>query len=172
MIRPAKREDVGRMLALIRELADYEHLEHEVEASAESLGEHLFGDAPSCSALVACEADDHEADDHEAEDGEAEAIVGYALYFPCYSTFKTRPTLFLEDLYVTPAARGRGHGKTLLAAVAAAARELGAARMDWNVLAWNQPAIEFYQALGAGVLPDWRVCRIDGEALQRLATGG
>ncbi|MHC4077655.1 MAG: GNAT family N-acetyltransferase [Planctomycetota bacterium] len=167
MIRPAKREDVGRMLALIRELADYEHLEHEVEASAESLGEHLFGEAPSCSALVACETDAC-----EAEACEAENIVGYALYFPCYSTFKTRPTLFLEDLYVTPAARGRGHGKTLLAAVAAAARELGAARMDWNVLAWNQPAIEFYQALGAGVLPDWRVCRIDGEALQRLATGG
>ncbi len=144
------------LLTLIRELADYERLQHEVEANAASLGEHLFGESPRCSALVATEADN---------------IVGYALYFPSYSTFRSSPALFLEDLYVTPAARGKGHGRALLAAVAAAARDLGAARLDWNVLAWNQPAIDFYQTLGAEVLTDWRVCRLQGEALQRVAAG-
>ena len=159
MIRPAQPGDVATLLTLIRELADYEKLQHEVEASAGSLAEHLFGDSPRCSALVATEAG-------------ADGIVGYALYYPTYSTFKARPALFLEDLYVTPGARGRGHGKALLAAVAAAARQQGAVRLDWNVLAWNQPAIDFYQTLGAEVLGDWRVCRLDGEALGRLANGG
>ena len=144
------------LLTLIRELADYERLQHEVEANAGALGEHLFGESPRCSALVALEADN---------------IVGYALYFPSYSTFRSSPALFLEDLYVTPAARGKGHGRALLAAVAAAARDLGAARLDWNVLAWNQLAIDFYQTLGAEVLTDWRVCRLQGEALQRVAAG-
>jgi GNAT superfamily N-acetyltransferase len=158
MIRPAKPADVTAIVALIRELADYERLQDEVEASPESLGEHLFGETPWCSALVACE-------------GGAGDIIGYALFYPCYSSFKTRPSLFLEDLYVTPAARGRGHGKALLRAVAAVARERGAARMDWNVLDWNQPAIDFYEGLGAKVLGDWRLCRLQGEALDRLATG-
>jgi ribosomal protein S18 acetylase RimI-like enzyme len=154
MIRPAAPEDVPAILALIRELADYERLQDEVEASAESLREHLFGDRPWCSALVA------------SPEGQ---VVGYALFYPCYSSFKAQPALFLEDLYVTPAARGRGHGKALLRGVAAAARERGAARMDWNVLDWNQPAIDFYHSLGAKLLGDWRLCRIQGEALERLA---
>lgn len=159
MIRPAEPDDVTAIVALIRELADYERLQDEVCASPESLGEHLFGENPCCSALVAC------------EDGDNGDIVGYALFYPCYSSFKSLPSLFLEDLYVTPSARGRGQGKALLAAVAAVATEQGAARMDWNVLDWNQPAIEFYRALGANVLGDWRLCRIDGEALERLAAG-
>jgi len=155
MIRPAEPDDVTAIVALILELADYERLQDEVCASPDALKEHLFGARPWCSAVVASEEED---------------IVGYALFYPCYSSFKTLPSLFLEDLYVTPSARGRGHGKVLLAAVAAVATEQGAARMDWNVLDWNQPAIDFYQSLGARVLGDWRVCRIDGEALERLAT--
>ena len=157
MIRAAQPADVATLLSLIRELADYERLQHEVEASAGPLTEHLFGENPRCSALVATDEDD---------------IVGYALYYPTYSTFKASPAMFLEDLYVTPAARGKGHGRALLAAVAAAAKDLGAARLDWNVLSWNQSAIDFYQTLGAEVLRDWRVCRLDRESLGRLAKGG
>jgi GNAT superfamily N-acetyltransferase len=157
MIRPAEPEDVTAIVGLIRELAEYEKLLDEMEASAESLRDHLFGKPPWCSALVA-----------EA----AGKVVGYALFYPCYSSFKSCPALFLEDLYVTPTARGRGHGKALLQGVAAVARERGAARMDWNVLDWNQPAIDFYEGLGAKILGDWRVCRIQGQALERLATGG
>lgn len=159
MIRPAEPDDVPAIVDLIRKLAEYEKLLDEMEASTESLREHLFGERPWCSALV-------------AEDEAEPRIVGYALFYPCYSSFKSCPALFLEDLYVTPAARGRGHGKALLQGVAAVARERGAARMDWNVLDWNQPAIDFYRALGAKLLGDWRVCRIDGKALDRLASGG
>ena len=131
------------LLALIRELADYERLQHEVEANAASLGKHLFGESPRCSALVASEAD---------------SIVGYALYFPSYSTFRSSRALFLEDLYVTPEARGKGHGRALLAAVAVAARDLGAARLDWNVLAWNQPPGATYRSsTAAGASPSTRV---------------
>lgn len=154
MIRPAEPEDVPQVLALIRELAEYERLQDEVVARPESLREHLFGDDPRCSVLLAC------------QQGE---VVGYALFYPAYSSFRSLPSLFLEDLYVTPRARGRGYGRALLRAVAAAATELGAARMDWNVLDWNRPAIAFYEALGARVLSDWRLCRIQGEALDRLA---
>ncbi len=157
MIRPAEPDDVPVILALIRELAGYERLQDEVEATAESLAEHLFGVRPWCSALV-------------AEEGEGE-VVGYALFYPCYSSFKAKSSLFLEDLFVTPRARGRGHGRALLQSLAAVAREQGAARMDWNVLDWNQSAIDFYAALGAEVLEDWRLCRIQGEALARLAAG-
>ena len=144
---------------LIRELAAYENLSDHVDASAAALGEHLFGATPVCQALVA------------SQEGVA-GIVGYALFFPTYSSFKTSPSLFLEDLYVTTRARGQGHGKALLAAVAAEARARGFPRLDWNVLSCNRPAIEFYASLGAPVLEDWRVCRLQGEALARLAAIG
>ena len=152
MIRSARPDDTDTILRFIRELAGYEKLLHEVDASARDLREHLFGARPICEALL-------------AEDREP---VGFALFFPTYSTFKTRACLHLEDLYVTPAARGRGHGKALLHELARIAVARGVARVTWNVLDWNTPAIRFYESLGATVLPDWRVARVEGAAIRRL----
>ena len=157
MIREATPVDVPAILALTRELARYEDLEHELELSADRLGAHLFGTEKICSALVAT-----------PDDGGA-APIGYALFFPTYSTFKTRPCLYLEDLYVTPNHRGRGHGRALLATVAAAAQAMGCPRLDWSVLSWNRLAVDFYGELGASLLPDWRTCRLEGDALARVA---
>lgn len=159
MIRPASEADVGRVLAFIAELAEYERLSHELDTSAARLAEHLFGAHPVCEALLA----------HEDAAEEAAEPVGFALFFTSYSTFKTRPCLHLEDLYVRPAARGRGHGKALLKGVAARALERGCARVEWVVLDWNEPAIRFYESLGAAVLPDWRTCRVEGPGIARLA---
>ena len=173
VIRPATEADVGWVLAFIAELAEYERLTHQLETSAERLREHLFGPRPVCEALLACE-DAGGADGAGAEAGGAGARaepVGFALFFTSYSTFKTRPCLHLEDLYVRPAARGRGHGKALLQAVAARAVARGCARVEWVVLDWNAPAIAFYESLGAMVLPDWRTCRVDGDGIARLAGG-
>lgn len=157
MIRDAQRQDVPKILDLIRELADYEKLTVELELSEHALARHLFGEPRLCEALVACQGEEH--------------VVGYALVFASYTTFKTRACLFLEDLYVQPASRGQGFGRALLSAVAELAERRGCARMQWNVLDWNTPAIEFYEALGAEVLPDWRVCQLSGEALAGLARG-
>ena len=101
--------------------------------------------------------------------GAGPSVVGYALYFSTYGSFATRPCLHLEDLYVTPHARGEGHGRALLAAVAAEARRRECPRLDWCVLDWNEPAIEFYRRIGADLLADWRVCRLEGDALARVA---
>lgn len=156
MIRPATVADVDHILECIRALAAYEKLSHELDLDRGALTEHLFGARPSCAALV-------------AEQGSVP--VGFALTFTSYSTFKTRPCLHLEDLFVFPEHRGRGHGDALLRAVAAEAEAMGAARLTWNVLDWNEPAIGFYRRLGAEVLPDWRTCRVEGEAIARLARG-
>jgi GNAT superfamily N-acetyltransferase len=156
MIRPARPDDVESILGLIRELAVYEELEHHMDVTADALREDLFGGSPRCEALIA-----------EADDG---TTAGYALFFPTYSTFKTRRCLHLEDVYVTPDARGRGHGKALLATVATIARDRGCPRLDWNVLSWNQPAIDFYGELGAEVLSDWWLCRLEGDSLVRVAS--
>ncbi len=156
MIRPARPEDVESIVGLIRELAEYEDLLDQVEATPEALHKHLFGAAPACESLVATE-------------NEAASPLGYALFFPIYSTFKMRRCLFLEDLYVTPSARGKGFGRDLLAAVAGIARDRDCPRLDWNVLSWNQPAIDFYRGLGGAVLSDWWVCRAEGDALRRIA---
>lgn len=154
-IRAARPDDVPTIFELIQALAEYERLSHEVTGSEALLREHLFGDRPYAEALLA------------TWDGDA---VGFALFFSTYSTFLTRPGLYLEDLFVQPAYRGRGLGKALLQRLAqvAVAREVG--RLEWNVLDWNAPAIAFYQAMGAQVLPDWRTCRVTGAALQALAT--
>ena len=153
-LRPATANDVPTILGFIKELAVYEKLEHQVVATEALLHEHLFGSRPAAEVVIA------------ELDGRP---VGFALYFQNFSTFLGRPGLFLEDLYVQPHARGHGVGKALLVHLAKLAVARGAGRFDWNVLDWNEPAIGFYQRLGATVLPDWRTCRLTGEKLQALA---
>jgi GNAT superfamily N-acetyltransferase len=153
-IRPATRSDLPRILAFIRELAVYEHLEHEVVASEAEVGAALFGPLPAAEVVFAC------------LDG---TPVGFALFFPNFSTFLGRPGIYLEDLYVLPEARGLGIGKRLLAWLARTALERGCARLDWAVLDWNEPSIGFYRSLGAVALDEWITYRLAGEALERLA---
>lgn len=149
-IRPATAADVDTLFDLVRALADYEHLAHAVTGSARQLGEHLFGPRPLAEAILA------------EIDGRA---VGFALYFTTYSTFLTRPGLYLEDIFVRPEHRRLGIGRALIERVMATAAERGCGRMEWSVLEWNTPAIEFYKSLGADVLPDWRIARLTGAAL-------
>jgi GNAT superfamily N-acetyltransferase len=153
-IRAAAPADVGAVHALMYELAEFEKLTHLFVGTIEGLADALFGARPSAEALV-------------AED--AGRIVGYALFFHNYSTFLGRRGLYLEDLYVQPSQRGTGLGTAMLRALAAIAMERQCARFEWTVLDWNQPAISFYEKLGAVVLPEWRVVRMTGEALDRLA---
>jgi len=153
-VRPATPADVEDIFRLIRGLADYEHLAHEVTGSVDRLREHLFGSRPCVEAFVA---------EHVG------ACVGFALFFPTYSTFLTAPGLWLEDLFVEPAHRGRGLGGALLARVAAAAVARGCGRLEWAVLDWNTSAIGFYEARGARIEGDWRIARVTGEGLARLA---
>ena len=153
-IRAATRSDLPRILAFIRELAVYEHLEHEVVASEAEVGAALFGPLPAAEVVFAC------------LDG---TPVGFALFFHNFSTFLGRPGIYLEDLYVRPEARGLGIGKCLLAWLARTALERGCARLDWAVLDWNEPSIGFYRSLGAVALDEWITYRLAGEALERLA---
>jgi hypothetical protein len=155
-IRAATPADTGAIFALTYELAQFEKLTHLFVATEASLRDALFGARPSIEALV-------------AED--AGRIVGYALFFHNFSSFAGRRGLYLEDVYVQPAQRGNGLGTALLRHVAALAVERQCARFEWTVLDWNTPAISFYQRLGATVLPDWRVVRVTGDALERLAAG-
>jgi GNAT superfamily N-acetyltransferase len=154
MIRPAQPRDVPAVLALIRDLARYEKLEHEVVGTEDDLQRHLFGPSPRVEALVVAEGD---------------ALVGLALYFHNFSTFLCRPGLYLEDLFVKPEFRGKGHGAALLRALAAIALERGCGRLEWSVLDWNEPAKGFYRALGAQEMSDWRIMRVTGDALGTLA---
>jgi GNAT superfamily N-acetyltransferase len=154
-IRPATPADVAAMHALMYELAVFEKLTHLFVATPEGVHDALFGARPSSEAMVA------------ERDGR---IVGYALYFHNFSTFLGRRGLYLEDLYVQPSERGTGLGTLMLRRLAALAVERQCGRFEWTVLDWNQPAIDFYQKMGATVLPDWRVVRITGDALQQLAT--
>lgn len=153
-LRPARPADVPALVGLIRELAVYERLEHLVQTDAGRLHDHLFGPRPVVEALVV--------------EGEAGTLVAFALFFTNYSTFLAKPGLYLEDLYVQPAARGRGLGRQLLQALARIAVERDYGRFEWSVLDWNAPAIGFYEALGATVMPDWRICRVTGPGLRRL----
>jgi len=153
-VRPATPADVPAILEFIRELAEYEHLLHAVTITAEDLERDLFGPRPYAEALI-------------ASDGERP--VGYALFFHSYSTFRGRPGIYLEDLYVQLAERGRGHGKALLSGVAKLAVQRGCARLEWSVLDWNEPSLRFYRQMGAKPLNDWTVQRVDGEALAALA---
>ncbi|MDB5368149.1 MAG: N-acetyltransferase [Rhodospirillales bacterium] len=156
-IRPATPSDVPLILALVRELAVYEHLEHEVVADQAALAGTMFGPDANAEAVIA------------ELDGEP---VGFALFFYNVSTFLGRRGLYLEDLFVRPSARGTGIGRALLAHLARLAVERGCGRMNWAVLDWNEPAIKFYQSLGAELVDAWRFFRLDGEALKALAARG
>lgn len=152
-IRRATRRDVPDILRLIRALAAYEKLAHEVVADQALLARHLFGRKPAAEVLIA---------------QEGRRAVGFALFFRNYSTFLGRPGTYLEDLFVEPEWRGRGIGKALLQAVARIAVRRRCGRFEWAVLDWNTPAIEFYRSLGARPLADWTVFRVTGAALARL----
>ncbi len=154
-LRPATAADVPLILQLVRDLAAFENLTHEVEATGEKLRVALFplSGQPTAECLLAF------TDDH--------APAGFAVYFTNYSTFLAKPGLYLEDLFVRPGFRGRGIGKALLLHVARLANQRGCGRMEWTVLDWNETAQAFYKKLGATVLPDWRICRLTGAALAK-----
>jgi GNAT superfamily N-acetyltransferase len=157
LIRPATDADVPLILQLVRDLAAFENLTHEVEATAERLRGALFpADGRPTAECVLAFADDH-------------APAGFAVYFTNYSTFLAKPGLYLEDLFVRPEFRQRGIGKALLLHVARLANQRGCGRMEWTVLDWNESAQTFYKKLGATVLPDWRICRLTGAALAKHA---
>ena len=160
-LRAAELRDVATIVALIRELAEFEKLTHLLQVTPEKLRRHLFGERPVVEALVA------ELPEGAVPEGEPR-VVAYALFFTNYSTFLAQPGLYLEDLYVRPAQRGTGIGEALLTRLARLAVERECGRFEWSVLDWNTSAIRFYERMGATVLPDWRVCRIAGEALQRF----
>ncbi|MEZ6194391.1 MAG: GNAT family N-acetyltransferase [Planctomycetota bacterium] len=153
-IRTATVDDVPAILAGIRALADYEKLSDAVVADEDALAATLFGPRPCAEVLLA------------EDDG---AVAGFALFFANYSTFLARPGLYLEDLFVHPEYRGRGHGLALMREIARIARQRGCGRFEWSVLDWNAPAIDFYRAMGAQPMSDWTVFRLDGEALEALA---
>jgi GNAT superfamily N-acetyltransferase len=154
-IDAATPADVPTVLQLIVELAEFEKLAHEVVATEGDVHEALFGSRPVAAAVLAREAG---------------AVVGMALYFHNYSTFRGRPGLYLEDLYVRPQYRGRGYGRALLKHLAAIAVARRCARMEWAVLDWNARAIQFYESLGAKPVDGWTVYRLTDEALQRAGT--
>ena len=154
LLRHARVEDVDLVLELIRGLADFENLSHQVQATREQLQETLFGAKPAAEVVLAFEG---------------ETVVGFAVFFPNFSTFLGKPGLYLEDLYVRPEFRGRGHGRALLRHLATLALERGCGRFEWTVLDWNESAIEFYRRHGAEVLPQWRICRVTGETLAQMA---
>jgi GNAT superfamily N-acetyltransferase len=153
-IRSAARADVPAILGMIRELADFEKLTHLMVADEAMLADALFGARPACECLLG------------KEDG---APVTFALFFHNFSTFLGRRGLYLEDLYVKPAHRGRGHAQAMLQALARIALERGCGRFEWSVLDWNENAIRFYRKMGADVMPDWRICRLTGQELCTLA---
>ena len=153
-IRPARPSDVAHIHAMIVELAVFEHLEHLVVATEAMLHEGLFGQHPACEAIVG------------EEDGE---VVTFALFFHNFSTFLARKGLYLEDLYVKQARRGKGYGRQMLVRLAQLAVERHCGRFEGSGLDWNSAAIDFYQGMGAELLPDWRICRVAGGALDALA---
>jgi GNAT superfamily N-acetyltransferase len=163
-IRPAILEDVPLILQLIRDLAEYERDPSAAVATPELIRQHLFGESfpgrqsgPVAECLIG------------EVDGEAQ---GFALFFHNFSTWRGRPGLYLEDLFVRPAARGRGLGKALLVELAKIAVARGCARMEWAVLDWNTPAIEFYKSLGARAMDEWTIYRVEGDGIRALAKSG
>jgi GNAT superfamily N-acetyltransferase len=155
MIRAANPADVPSIARLIRALAEYEKLAHEVVLDETRLRDHLFGQPRYAEVLLA------EADENR--------VVGFALFFHNYSTFLGRPGIYLEDLFVDPAERGQGHGKALLVELARLAVARGCGRLEWAVLDWNTPAIDFYRRLGARPMDDWTTLRLSGPGLTQLA---
>ena len=161
VLRPAELRDVAPIVALIRELAEFEKLTHLLQVTPEKLRPQLFGEKAVAEAMVA------EVAEGAVAEGESR-VVGFALFFTNFSTFLAQPGLYLEDLYVKPAHRGAGIGEALLTRLARLAGERDYGRFEWSVLDWNQDAIRFYERMGATVMPDWRICRLTGEALQRF----
>ncbi|MCP3750502.1 GNAT family N-acetyltransferase [Pseudomonas sp. SBB6] len=155
-IRPARRDDAAQILAFITELADYERARHEVIASVADIERTLFDDGVKALSLI-CE-----------RDGQA---IGYAVYFYSYSTWLGRNGIYLEDLYITPEQRGGGAGKQLLRHIAIEACENGCGRLEWSVLDWNEPAIQFYKSLGALPQDEWVRYRLEGAGLEAFARG-
>ena len=153
-IRRARSDEAGLVFTFVRELADYEKLSHEVEATEADIAEALFGESP----VLFC--------DIAEWDGEP---AGFAAWFVNFSTFSGRPGIYLEDLFVRPALRGKGIGKALLVHLAKQCVANGWSRLQWAVLDWNAPSIEFYKSLGAVMMDEWTICRLSGEALTRLA---
>ena len=153
-IRPGRPEDAPALAAMIRALAEYERLTHLCVGTEDDLRAAIWASDPAAEVLIA------HVDRQPA---------GFALFFPTFSTFLARRGLWLEDLFVYPEYRGAGVGKALLRAVAALARDRGCGRLEWSVLDWNTPAIRFYEGLGATVMPDWRIARVVGSAIDALA---
>lgn len=154
-IASAQDADVPVILDFIRQLAEYEKLSHEVQATEEALRQTLFGERPYAEVLLAYWDDEP---------------VGFALFFHNYSTFLAKPGLYLEDLFVNPSARGRGIGKALLTRLAEVANQRGCGRVEWSVLDWNTPSIEFYRRMGAVAKDEWTIFRLTGEALERYGS--
>ena len=152
-ICPATIDDVPAIFSLIKALAEYEKLSHQVTGNETSLRKHLFGESPYAEAILA-----------ETED----RVVGFALFFANYSTFLTKPGIYLEDLFVLPDYRRQGIGTAMLRYLGNLAKTRDAGRLEWSVLDWNQSAIDFYQKIGATVLPDWKICRVKEESFQNL----
>ena len=153
-IRPAQVEDVPLILQLIRDLATYERAPNDVTATEEQLIDVLFGPKPSAEVLLAFED---------------KTPVGFAVFFHNFSTWLGRPGLYLEDLFVKPDQRGKGYGRALLVDLARIARDRGCGRMEWAVLDWNDPAIQFYRKLGAAPMDEWTVFRLTGDGIAKLA---
>jgi hypothetical protein len=154
ILRDAEPRDVPAIVGLVTELAEFEKLTHLLQLRPETLHPHLFGPKPVVESVV----------------GEVRGeVVAFALFFTNFSTFLAKPGLYLEDLYVKPAHRGAGLGRALLEHLAALAVARGYGRFEWSVLDWNEHAIRFYEKMGATVMPDWRICRVAGPALQRFA---
>ena len=152
-LRSAELRDVGAIVQLIRELAEFENLTHLLQVTPEKLRPQLFGERPVAEALVA------------EVGGE---VVAFALFFTNFSTFLAQPGLYLEDLFVRPAHRGSGIGEALLTRLGRIALERDYGRFEWSVLDWNANAIRFYERMGATVMPEWRICRVTGDALERF----
>jgi len=154
-IRPAREDEVALVLQFVRELAEYEHLLHEVVATEESLRASLFGARRYAEVVFACLD---------------EEPVGFALFFHNFSTFLGQPGIYLEDLFVRPNVRGKGVGQALLRWLAAEAVHRGCGRLEWAVLDWNEPAIRFYRSLGARAMDEWKLFRLTGDALKAVAS--
>ncbi len=156
ILRIAEPSDCDNLFDLIKALAEYEKLSHAVTGNASALKEHLFGSRKYAEAILA------------EYTGQA---IGFALFFHNYSTFLTKPGIYLEDIFVLPEYRQKGIGKAILTKIAQIAVERNCGRLEWSVLDWNEPAIAFYRRMGASILDEWRICRVTGEALTQLGSG-